>query len=119
MRTLILDIRYGARMLLKKPALTLIAAITLALGIGATTAIFSVVNAVLLRSLPYPEADRLVWLTERHEEIQSRWISYPNFLDWRARSQSFEAMAAIRGWQMTLTGDGDARTAIHRTRFLE
>jgi putative ABC transport system permease protein len=102
------DVSYGARTLLKKPAFTLVAVLTLGLGIGANTAIFSVVNAVLLRPLPYTESDRLVWLTERHEEIASRWVSYPNFLDWRARSQSFEAMAAIRGWQMTMTGDGEA-----------
>ncbi|MEK6321115.1 MAG: ABC transporter permease [Acidobacteriota bacterium] len=110
MQALLQDLRYGSRVLVKSPGFTLIAVITLALGIGANTSIFSVVNAVLLRSLPYPEADRLVWLTERHEQIPSRWVSYPNFLDWRSRSQSFEAMATIRGWQMTLTGDGEAQS---------
>jgi putative ABC transport system permease protein len=109
MQTLLQDLRYGARLFLKKPGFTLIMVVTLALGFGANTAIFSVVNAVLLRPLPYPEADRLVWMTERHEEIPTRWISYPNFLDWRARSQSFEAMATIRGWQMTMTDDGEAQ----------
>ena len=108
------DLRYGARMLVKRPGFTLIAAITLALGIGANTAIFSVINAVLLRPLPYVEADRLVWLTEREALIPTRWISYPNFLDWRARSQSFEAMATIRGWQMTMTGDGEAQSVTAR-----
>jgi putative ABC transport system permease protein len=110
MQTLLQDLRYGARMLLKKPGFTIIAMITLALGIGANTAIFSVVNAVLLRPLPYPESDRLMWLTERHEQIPARWISYPNFLDWRARSQSFESMATIRGWQMILTSGGEAQS---------
>ncbi|HVG17700.1 MAG TPA: ABC transporter permease [Blastocatellia bacterium] len=109
MQTLLQDLRFGARMLLRRPGFTLITVITLALGIGANTAIFSVVNAVLLRPLPYPEADRLVWMTEQHEEIANRWISYPNFLDWRERSQSFEAMATIRGWQMTMTVDGEAQ----------
>ena len=110
MQTLIQDLRYGARMLAKKPGFTFVAIITLALGIGANTAIFSVVNAVLLRPLPYPEPDRLVWLTERHEQIPTRWISYPNFLDWRANGGSFEAMSIIRGWQMTLTGSGEAQS---------
>ncbi len=109
MQTLLHDLRFGARMLLLKPGFTLITVITLALGIGANTAIFSVVNAVLLRPLPYTEADRLVWMTEQHEEISNRWISYPNFLDWRERSQSFEAMATIRGWLMTMTVDGEAQ----------
>ncbi|MFY9609359.1 MAG: ABC transporter permease [Blastocatellia bacterium] len=108
------DLRYGTRMLVKKPGFTLIAVITLALGIGANTAIFSVINAVLLRPLPYVEADRLIWLTEREEQIPTRWISYPNFLDWQARSQSFEAMATIRGWQMTMTGDGEAQSVTAR-----
>src|SRR5712692_242810 len=114
MTQLWLDLRYGWRMLVKNPGFTLIAVVTLALGIGANTAIFSVVNAVLLRPLPYPEADRLIWLTERQEQIPTRWISYPNFLDWRARNQSFEAMATIRGWQITLAGDGEAQSVASR-----
>ena len=114
MQTLLQDLRYGVRMLAKKPGFAFVAIITLALGIGANTAIFSVINAVLLRPLPYAEADRLVWLTERHEEIPSRWISYPNFLDWRDRNQSFEAMATIRGWQMTMTGSGEAQSVTAR-----
>ena len=104
------DLRYGFRMLGKNPGFASIALLTLALGIGANTAIFSVINAVLLRPLPYPEADRLVWLNERHEQIPARWISYPNFLDWRGRNQSFESVALIRGWQMTLTGGGEAQS---------
>jgi putative ABC transport system permease protein len=109
MRTLLKDLRYGARMLAKNPGFTFVAVASLALGIGANTAIFSVVNAVLLRPLPYPEADRLVWMAERHEQIPTRWVSYPNFLDWRERSKSFEAMSTIRGWQLTLTGSGEAQ----------
>src|SRR5262245_16599611 len=109
MQTFLPDLRFGARMLFRQRAFTLIAILTLAVGIGANTAIFSVVNAVLLRSLPYPESDRLVLLNERSEEIQSRWVSYPNFLDWRLRSESFEGMSTIRGWQPTLTGVGEAQ----------
>src|SRR5262245_24691381 len=94
----------------KEPGFTFIAVMMLALGIGANTAIFSAVYAVLLRPLPYNEPDRLVWLSERHEQIATRWVSYPNFLDWQARSQSFEAMATIRGWQITLTGGDEAQS---------
>jgi putative ABC transport system permease protein len=104
------DLRYALRTLRKDLAFTLIAVVTLAIGIGANTSMFSVINAVLLRPLPYTEADRLVWLSEQHDEIATRWISYQNFLDWRARNQSFEAIAAIRGWQMTLTGAGEAQS---------
>ena len=104
------DLSYGVRLLARRPGFASIAVLTLALGIGANTAIFSVVYAVLMRPLPYSEADRLVWLNEHHEQIQTRWISYPNFLDWRERNQSFEAIALIRGWQMTLTGGGEAQS---------
>jgi predicted permease len=110
MHTLLQDLRYGFRLLLKNPGFSVVAVLTLALGIGANTAIFTVVNAVLLRPLPYPEAGRLVWLSERSEEIPTRWISYANFLDWQARNQSFEALATIRGWQMTLTGGNEAQS---------
>ncbi len=118
METLLQDLRYGARMLLKNRAFTIVALLTLALGIGANTAIFSVVNAVLLRPLSYTEADRLVWLTEQHEQIKTRWISYPNFLDWQARSQSFEALATIRGWQMTMTGNGEEQAQSVNSRMV-
>src|SRR5262245_16360481 len=86
------DLRYGARMLVKKPGFSLTAVLTLALGIGATTAIFTVVNAVLLRPLPYPEAGRLVYVSQtlRGEFIGS---GEPKFLFWREQSRSFEALA--------------------------
>src|SRR5262245_35272212 len=92
MSSLLRDLRYGARMLLKKPGFRLTAVITLALGIGATTAIFTVINAVLLRPLPYPEADRLAYVgqTLRGDFIGS---GEPKFLFWREQSQSFEALA--------------------------
>ncbi len=110
MQKILHDFRYAIRTLGRDRAFTLIAVVTLAVGIGANTSMFSVINAILLRPLPYYEADRLVWLSEQHEEIATRWISYPNLLDWRERNQSFEAMAAIRGWQMTLTGAGEAQS---------
>ena len=104
------DVVNGIRLLARRPGFASIAVLTLALGIGANTAIFSVVYAVLMKPLPYVEADRLVWLTERHDQIATRWISYPNFLDWRERSESFDSLALIRGWQLTLTGDSEAQS---------
>ena len=104
METLLQDIRYGIRSLLKRPALTAVAMITLALGIGANTAMFSVINAVLLRPLPYKEADRLVWMDETGPEVANRSVSYPNFVDWQARNTSFEAISTFRGWSVTMMG---------------
>jgi predicted permease len=91
------DFRYGVRMLTKSPGFALVAILTLALGIGANTAIFSVVDAMLLRPLPYPEPDRLVRIWESSVKFDSpRNVVNPfNFLDWRDHSHSFEAMAAI------------------------
>src|SRR4029434_3268980 len=105
MRNLWQDLRYGARMLRKNPGFTQIAVITLALGIGANTAIFSVVNAVLLRPLPYAEPERLVALWESNTQRPGgrNSIAYPNFFDWRAQSQSFERMASYYTNNMALT----------------
>jgi len=95
-------------MLRKSPAFTVIALITLALGIGANTAIFSIVNAVLLKPLPYRQPDRLVSLNEMIQtqsgELRPSATSYPDFLDWRDRAQSFSGMASYRGDVVTLTG---------------
>src|SRR6266576_904916 len=114
MNALIKDIRYGVRSLLKRRSLTAVAIVTLALGIGANTAMFSVINAVLLRPLPYREPDRLVWMNETGPEVANRSVSYPNFVDWQARNTSFEAMSPFRGWSATMMGtdqplDLDAR----------
>jgi putative ABC transport system permease protein len=104
MRTLWRDLRFGARMLLKKPGFSLIVLLTLGLGIGANTAIFSVVNAVLLRALPYPQPERLVVLTEKTRQGQRMGVAYPNYQDWRERAQSFTEMAGFRGALLNLTG---------------
>ncbi len=91
------DLRYGARMLVKSPGFTLVAALTLALGIGANTAIFSVIEAVLLRPLPYRNSERLcmLWKSVPARNIEWDWTSYPTIRDWREQSKSFEDMAAI------------------------
>ncbi|HET9533006.1 MAG TPA: ABC transporter permease [Blastocatellia bacterium] len=106
MGSLIQDIRYGLRMLLKKPGFTLVAVVVLALGIGANTAIFSIVNAVFLRPLPYPQPDMLVqiWETERKSGDKHATLSPHNFAEWREASQSYEQMAAYRYSSFTLTG---------------
>lgn len=96
MNTLLADIRYAVRMLLKAPAFTVIAVIALALGIGANTAIFSVVNAVLLRPLPYPEPDKLITLREQTPTFPNGSVSYPNYLDWREAQRSYIDLVLLR-----------------------
>jgi MacB-like periplasmic core domain/FtsX-like permease family len=100
------DLRYAFRMLMKHPGFSAIAVLTVALGIGANTAIFSVVNAVLLRPLPYPEADRLTLLNESSEQIPDMSISMANFNDWRAQNSVFESMLAYQGDSTVFTGKG-------------
>jgi putative ABC transport system permease protein len=99
------DLRYGARMLKKNPGFTLLAVLTLTLGIGANTAIFSVVDGLLLRPLPYREPERLVMLSHKpRQQGRRNTISYPNFSDWRERAQSFEGMTSVRSEAFNLTG---------------
>jgi putative ABC transport system permease protein len=100
------DARYGARVLARSPAFTAVAVLTLALGIGANTAIFSVINAVLLRSLPYEEADRLVFLTEWSEQVPEMSFSIANFKDVRDQNGVFESVAAYNGQDFILSGEG-------------
>src|SRR5258705_4595173 len=108
MQTLWQDLRYGARMLFKNPGITFVVILALALGIGANTAIFGVVNAVLLRPLPFEESDRLVdiWHTPPQASfpgIPTFTVSPANFLDWRARRQAVERKSAFRIGRHTLT----------------
>src|SRR5215469_12278770 len=107
MGALLQDLRYGARTLRKSPGFTLIAVIALALGIGANTAMFSVVNSVLLQPLPYAQPERLLKLYTSMPQFRDASISYPNFLDWQQRSRSFEGMAAYRNTTFNLTGSAN------------
>jgi hypothetical protein len=100
------DVRYAARIFQKQPAFAATAVVTLALGIGVTTATFSVVNAVLLKSLPYPEPDRLVVLYSQTASWQKMSSSYANFLDWARENRSFSDLAAFRPDDMNLIGLG-------------
>jgi putative ABC transport system permease protein len=103
------DFRYGARRLIAAPAFALIAIVTLALGIGANTAIFSVAAGILLRPLPYPNADRLamVWMDNSRIKLREDWHSYPNYVDYRSRNSTFDNMAAFNRRYLTLTGSGE------------
>ncbi|HEX3187371.1 MAG TPA: ABC transporter permease [Pyrinomonadaceae bacterium] len=109
MNTLFADIRFGARMLLKNPTMTIIALLALTLGIGANTAIFSVVNAVLLRSFPYSDADRivLVWEKKQGGRTDQNVINLGNFTDWKEQNQVFTDMAVFFDRSFNLTGDGE------------
>src|SRR5215813_4633426 len=106
MQTLIQDLRYGARILMKKPDFTLIAVFTLALGIGANTAIFTIVSAVLLRPLPYPESERLVHIGRAFSSNDAGALSEPKFVFLRDHAQSFEAVTGIQGGSDLYLSDG-------------
>jgi predicted permease len=107
MNTLLADLRYAVRLLIQSPGFTVIAVLTLALGIGATTALFSVVNGVLLNPLGYPHSDRLAVIYGRIAGLDSAAIEYPNFLDWQRDSRSFASMAAYRGEDYNFVGNGE------------
>src|ERR1700756_828709 len=107
MDTLLQDFRYGLRMLLKAPAFVVIAVLTLALGIGANTALFSIVSSVLLSPLPFHEPDRLMAVYSSNREFRNASISYPNFLDWVRNNRSFSDLAAFRQDSFELTGMGE------------
>ena len=105
------DIRYAIKGLLAKPGFSLTAILALTLGIGANTAIFSVVHSVLLRALPYDDPDRLVWIWENNaaSNIKEEPVSYPDFADYKSQTESFQDLAAFtfRGWASILTRSGE------------
>ena len=101
------DVRYGLRVLAKNPGFTAIAVLTLALGIGANTALFSVVNGVLLNPLPFPSPDELVAVYTKSPTFQESSVSYPNFLDWQKDSHSFASLCAFRSDDFNMTGAGE------------
>jgi putative ABC transport system permease protein len=116
METLLQDIRHGFRTLVKNPGFTCIAVLTLALGIGANTAIFSVVNGLLLRPLPYDHPEQLVTLWEHNlpRDDRRNVVSIGNFLEWRRRAKSFSAIAAYSDWSFNLTGSGEPERVMSR-----
>src|SRR5256885_4390018 len=107
MQTILQDLRYGRGLLPNTTRLSSVLMLALALGIGANSAIFSVVNAVLLRPLPYDQSDRLVYLTERHPKYDSMSISYPDFADWRAQNHVFENIGVVNYRDYNLRGRGE------------
>lgn len=111
MESILQDIRYGVRSLIKTPGFTAVAVIVLALGIGANTAIFTVVNAVLLRPLPYPDSDHLVMLWETNPRFQigvdTLPVTHGNFMDWREQNSVFEHVSALGAGRWNLTGAGE------------
>src|SRR5918994_5456988 len=110
-----MNLRIALRSLLSKPAFTLAAILTLAIGIGANAAVFTVVKAVLLAPLPYDDPDEVVVLNEVAPSFPAPIsVSYQNYIDWRDRNRSFETLAALRTTQMTLTGVGDAERLLVR-----
>ena len=116
MESLFQDVRYATRMMLKRPSFPVLAVIALALGIGATTAIFSVINSVLFKPLPYPDYTRLVQVWEKRPALGRirNVASAPDFLDWKAQNNAFEDMAAYIRTEVTL-GGGDTPERIKAT----
>jgi predicted permease len=108
METLLKDIAFALRQLRKAPGFAAVAIVTLGLGIGANTSLFSVVNGVLFKALPYPEPERLVTLSESKPNFEFGSISYPNFRDWQRENHSFSSMAIYRAYAFSLTGSGEA-----------
>jgi len=107
MKSFLQDVRYGLRVLAKSPGFTAIAILTLALGIGANTALFSVVNGVLLNPLPFPNPDQLVALYSKTDTFNQSSVTYLNFLDWQKNNHSFSALCAFRSDNYNLTGTGE------------
>lgn len=113
MSSILKDILYGIRSLARHPGFTVVALITLALGIGANTAIFSVVNAVLLRPLPFDDPERIVWVWDTQPQLAKAPAALPDFIDWKDQNRSFEHLAAYQSGKMFLdTGDGTTDTSV-------
>ena len=111
MSTLLQDLKFGLRMLAKNPGFTAVAVITLALGIGANTAVFSVVNAILLRPLPYTDPGRLMWLTQDIQQLGAQLVGGPDYLDWRDYAKTFEGITGFTGVDSyNLTGAAEPQT---------
>ena len=104
MESILHDGKFAARTLWKKPAFTTVALLTLALGIGANSAIFSVIDTLLLHNIPFEEPHRLMHLTERNSNGEEMSVAYLNFLDWRERNEVFSRMAAVRTGDVNVTG---------------
>src|ERR1051325_7652300 len=106
MESLLSDVRYAVRNLLRRPGFTIIAVFTLALGIGANTAIFSAINALLLKPLDFPQLDRVVavWDKLPSRGVLHNEVTLANYLDWKSQTQSFEQLALYRWWSANLTG---------------
>src|SRR5213075_3378403 len=102
------DLRFGERMIAKSPGFAAVAILTLALGIGANTALFSVVNGVLLNPLPYPQPEQLVALRQSKANFEWGTIPFPNFRDWQKDNRTFSSMAVWRNYAFSLTGAGEA-----------
>src|SRR5215813_10064215 len=105
--TLLNDLRYATRTLVKQPGFALVALLTLALGIGANTAIFGIVNAVLLRPLPYDQPDRVVLLWSHWTNWSKTWVSQPELVDYQTQLQSLEHVSAFSSTSFNLTGGGE------------
>src|SRR5436305_1860843 len=107
MNSLFQDLRYGIATLLKSPAFTIVAVIALALGIGATTQSFSIVNTVLIKPLPFKDSERLVSAWGETQTQERVYVSAADYMDWKDQSHAFESLAASRGWRINLTGNGE------------
>jgi hypothetical protein len=114
MESLFQDVRYGIRMMLNSPGFTMVAVITLALGIGANTAMFSAINGMLLRPLVYEEGDKLMFLSEASEQIPNMSFSMENFKDLRDQNRVFHSVVAYRGVNYILTGGDRAERLVGR-----
>src|SRR5262245_11435099 len=106
------DLRFALRTFRKNPGFTCAAVLTLALGIGANTAVYSVIDGVLMHPIPFPDPDGLVVLYQAGTTSEKNSVSYPNLLDWQQRTQTFEAIAGWRNDAFTLTGRGTAEALI-------